>query len=62
MHPYQVIVVDNDLPDDIADRCLVHKFERGKGFIRGLRNPHHRPGEQEELPFNDEAASGGAER
>jgi hypothetical protein len=48
-----VIVVDNALPEDIADRCLVHRFAHGDGFIKGLSRPHYRPGEQEELPFDD---------
>ncbi|MFI6713297.1 hypothetical protein ACIBF7_43190 [Nonomuraea sp. NPDC050478] len=29
-------------------RVLVHRFERGEGFIRGLREPHG-PHEQGEL-------------
>ncbi|NUT52008.1 MAG: hypothetical protein HOV94_32650 [Saccharothrix sp.] len=38
--PYQVIIVDNDIHKDIADRILVHTFDRDNGFIRDLAEPH----------------------
>lgn len=34
--PFQVIIVDNDIPPDIARRVKVVNFERGNGFIRDL--------------------------
>lgn len=34
--PFQVIIVDNDIPADIARRIKVVKFNRGNGFIRDL--------------------------
>ncbi|OAP19937.1 hypothetical protein A4R44_09341 [Amycolatopsis sp. M39] len=50
---YQVIVVDNDLDKSIAKRCLVHRFERDRGFIRDLTDPHRRPGAAQQLAFDD---------
>jgi hypothetical protein len=34
--PFQVIIVDNDIPADIARRVKVVNFKRGNGFIRDL--------------------------
>jgi hypothetical protein len=49
--PYQLIIVDNDIHEDVEKRVLVHRFERGEGFIRGLREPHG-PHEQGELDLD----------
>ncbi|WP_338600769.1 AAA family ATPase [Saccharopolyspora sp. SCSIO 74807] len=38
--PYQVIIVDNDIDQGVADRILVHRFDREQGFIRDLAEPH----------------------
>jgi hypothetical protein len=34
--PFQVIIVGNDIPADIARRVKVVNFKRGNGFIRDL--------------------------
>lgn len=34
--PFQVIIVDNDIPAGIARRVKVVNFKRGNGFIRDL--------------------------
>ena len=34
--PFQLIIVDNDIPPDIARRMKVVSFDRGNGFIRDL--------------------------
>lgn len=34
--PFQLIIVDNDIPADIARRMKVVRFNRGNGFIRDL--------------------------
>jgi DNA repair exonuclease SbcCD ATPase subunit len=35
--PFQVIIVDNDIPSDIARQVKVVDFKRGNGFIRDLK-------------------------
>jgi hypothetical protein len=36
--PFQVIIVDNDIPTDIARRMKVVRFDRDNGFIRDLES------------------------
>jgi hypothetical protein len=36
LRPFQLIIVDNDIPPDIARRMKVVSFGRGNGFIRDL--------------------------
>jgi hypothetical protein len=38
LRPFQVIIVDNDIPADIRRRIKVVDFSRGKGFIRDLES------------------------
>lgn len=47
--PYQLIIIDNDIPDDIAARIKVHRFTRDNGFLRDLTHPHGPPAPAEQL-------------
>jgi hypothetical protein len=51
--PYQLIIVDNDIPDDIASRITVHRFTRENGFIRDLTHPHGPPAQASQLTLDD---------
>jgi hypothetical protein len=49
---YQLIIVDNDIHADIRRRIKVHQFERDKGFIRNLEDPHALPRQPRQLNFD----------
>jgi hypothetical protein len=51
--PFQLIIIDNDLHQDIRRRVKVHQFTRHDGFIKGLSDPHGGLLESRQLAIDD---------
>lgn len=51
--PFQLIIVDNDIPADIRRRVRIISFSRESGFIQNLSDPHSDPSGYEQLMLDE---------